>query len=131
MHKKQHRQLWRHVKYELEFIGEEKKIINKYLEIVDIFDTMGHSGSSAVHFIETLGQLLWFKNLADLTNNPGEWERHSEAVAGTPGGIWQNRRNGAAFSNDGGKTYYILSETKKDSKGNLIKKFYNSVEYAK
>ena len=50
------------------------------------------------------------RNLTPLTDNPDEWYFHDASVAGVEGGFCQNIRNGEAFSHDGGKTYYLLSE---------------------
>ena len=99
-----------HARVELEAIGEEPEVIEGYLKVIQAFADMGHSGGSASVAIPVINQLLQFKNLAPLTANPDEWMFVSEDVWGEAGGIWQNRRNGEAFSNDGGKTYYLLSE---------------------
>ena len=92
-----------HAKRELEMIGEEPEIVEGYLKMIRIFAKMGHSGGSASVFIPTLNQLLQFKNLMPLTNNPNEWNDVGNKM-------WQNNRNSAAFSNNGGKTYWLLSE---------------------
>lgn len=74
---------------------------------MQIWDTRGGSASVA---IPTINELLQFKNLAPLTDNSDEWLYHGEERWGAPGGIWQNCRNSEAFSTDGGKTYYLVSE---------------------
>ena len=102
--------LIRHAVKELETIGEEKSVIVGYLKMIEVFVEMGHSGGSASVFIPTLTSLLNFTNLKPLTNNPDEWTCHSEEVSGVRDGLWQSKRNGEAFSLDGGKTYYLLSE---------------------
>lgn len=99
-----------HARRELNLIGEEPDTISGYLNVVQAFADMGHSGGSASVAIPVINQLLQFKNLQPLTDNPDEWYFHSEGVAGVSGGFWQNIRNGEAFSHDGGKTYYLLSE---------------------
>lgn len=101
-----------HAKRELTLLGEEPAVIDGYLAMIRAFAGMGHSGGSASVFIPTLMELLSFKNLTELTDDPKDWIHHTEEVWGEPGGIWQNRRNGEAFSNDGGKTYYLLSSDK-------------------
>ena len=93
-----------HARRELELIGEEQETINGYLSMIQIFADMGHSGDSAAVFIPTLCELLQFKNLKPLTDDPDEWNEVST------GEMWQNARNSEAFSRDGGKTYYLLSE---------------------
>lgn len=102
--------LVRHARRELELIGEEPSTIQGYLEMISVFSRMGHSGGSASCFIPTLNTLLQFKNLKPLTDALDEWVYHGESAWGAKGGIWQNVRNGEAFSNDSGKTYYLLSE---------------------
>lgn len=99
-----------HAKRELAIINEDKDVADAYLRIVEIFADMGHSGGSASVAIPTIAALLNFQNLAPLTDNPEEWFFHGEEMWGAPGGIWQNIRNSEAFSRDGGKTYYLLSE---------------------
>ena len=99
-----------HARRELEIIGEEPDIIAGYLKVIQAFADMGHSGGSGSVAIPVITELLWFKNLAPLTDDPDEWQHHGDELWGKPGGVWQNVRNGEAFSNDGGKSYYLLSE---------------------
>lgn len=105
-----------HAKRELELIGEDDTTVEGYLNVIQAFANMGHSGGSASIAIPVLNQLLQQKNLSPLTDNPNEWMFVAEDVWGTEGGVWQNRRNSEAFSNDGGKTYYLLSEGANDLK---------------
>lgn len=99
-----------HAKRELELIGEDETTIEGYLNVIQAFANMGHSGGSASIAIPVLHELLQQKNLSPLTDNSDEWMFIAEDVWGTEGGVWQNRRNSEAFSNDGGKSYYLLSE---------------------
>lgn len=99
-----------HAKRELEHVGEDEDFKQKIINMVQIFSEMGHSGASAVFAIAMLTQLLEFKNLTPLTDDSEEWVFHGAETWGAPDGVWQNKRNGEAFSNDGGKTYYLLSE---------------------
>lgn len=98
--------LVKHAKRELELLGEEEWVVNGYLRMIKIFAQMGHSGGSASVFIPTLNRLLSFENLKPLTDDPDEWMQVTE----DDGGCWQSRRNAEAFSDDGGKSYYLLSE---------------------
>ena len=102
--------LVRHAARELHLLGEEPTVVLGYLKMIQIFAEMGHSGGSASVFTPTLHRLMDFKNLMPLTDDPEEWVHHTEEVWGAPGGVWQSIRNGEAFSNDGGKTYTLLSE---------------------
>lgn len=95
--------LVQHAKRELELIGEEQETIDWYLEVIQAFVSYGHSGGSASVTIPTINELLQFKNLSPLTNNPHEWIQVAEKQ-------WQNVRNPEAFSDDGGVTHYLLSD---------------------
>lgn len=98
-----------HARRELQILGEDEDTIEGYLRVIQAFADMGHSGGSAFIAIPTINELLQFKNLKPLTNDPTEWMFHDNGTF-PPSGVWQNTRNGEAFSHDGGKTYYLLSE---------------------
>lgn len=98
-----------HARRELELIGEEPETIEGYLRVIQAFADMGHSGGSASVAIPVIHELLQFKNLRPLTDDQTEWQHIAEPIAGQPD-LWQNVRNSEAFSNDGGKSYYLLSE---------------------
>lgn len=106
-----------HARRELTLIGEEPETVEGYLKVVQAFADMGHSGGSASVAIPVLHELLQFKNLTPLTDDPEEWYNHSPETWGDPNGkgVWQNKRNSAAFSPDGGKTYTLLSDRSEDS----------------
>lgn len=101
-----------HALTELEIIGEEPEITAMYLRVIQAFADFGHSGGSASVAIPVINELLQHHALSPLTDDPDEWLYHTPDVWGDAGGkgIWQNRRNSEAFSEDGGKTYYLLSE---------------------
>lgn len=98
-----------HARRELERLGEEPETIDWYCRVIREFVSAGHSGGSASVAIPTLNQLLQFKALTPLTDDPDEWQNVSEFSPSGPA-LWQNMRNPEAFSNDGGATYYLLSE---------------------
>lgn len=104
--------LVKHARHELELVGEDPEVIEGYLKVVQAFADMGHSGGSASVAIPVLHLLFQFKNLKPLTNDPEEWVCHKDPSPGEPG-LWQNTRNSEAFSMDGGRTYQLLSESKK------------------
>jgi hypothetical protein len=82
-------------------------MIEGLVSVVERFAQMGHSGGSASIAAEWLGKLLHGKPLTDLTDDPDEWEHHP--YKGDCGeDLWQNRRNSAAISVDGGKTYWLV-----------------------
>lgn len=98
-----------HARRELRIIGEDRDTIRGLSRVIQAFADMGHSGSSAHHCAAYLDKLLRYQPLSDLTDDPGEWiDRHAEGLTTSP--LWQSKRNPEAFSTDGGKTYYLLSE---------------------
>ena len=98
-----------HARRDLIILGEDRGTIRGICKVVQAFADMGHSGSSAHATTQYLERLLRFKPLTDLTDDPSEWiDRHAEGMTQSP--LWQSRRNSEAFSTDGGKTYYLLSE---------------------
>ena len=74
------------------------------LELVEKFADQGHSGFSAAMTIDIVSRLMRYEPLTALTDDPAEWNHVSNDMAGRPD-LWQSRRDSAAFSNDGGKTY--------------------------
>lgn len=92
-----------HAKYELSLLNNDKEFNESIIKAIEAFASYGHSGGSASVAIPMLTDLLQFKNLSPLTSNPKEWNQVGEEM-------WQSCRNSEAFSTDGGKTYYILSE---------------------
>lgn len=98
-----------HARRELRLIGEDTDTIRGICRVVQAFADMGHSGGRAHFTALYLDKLLRYQPLSDLTDDPGEWiDRHADGM--TPIPLWQSRRNSEAFSTDGGKTYYLLSE---------------------
>lgn len=114
-----------HARRELTAIGYDEDTMSGFINVVQAFAEMGHSGGSASIAIPTINELLQFKNLSPLTNDPEEWVHHTEEQWGEPGGVWQNIRNGGAFSIDGGRTYTMLDDPK-DHAGK--KPIYTSAE---
>lgn len=102
--------LYRHAERELKLLGNDVDYDEQILEIVKAFIKMGHSGGSAAYTIPLISKLLSYENVTPLTDDPDEWYFHGENMFPGSEGFWQNRRNGEAFSMDGGKTYYLLSE---------------------
>lgn len=97
--------LLEHARRELELSGqtdEDPAYAASILGAVEAFVSYGHSGGSAAVAVEQLGRLLRFQPLSPLTSDPADWEDRSE-MSGTP--LWQNVRDPAVFSTDGGKTW--------------------------
>lgn len=104
--------LVKHARHELNLIGEEPSVIDWYIRVIKSYASFGHSGGSAWATTAVLEDLLRFRPLTELTDDPEEWMRHDEDVWGAPGGIWQNRRDGRMFSTDGGLTYTCVDDPK-------------------
>jgi hypothetical protein len=108
-----------HAKRELDKIGmtENSDDIDKLgrdgvLELVQVFADQGHSGGSAPWMIGVVEKLLRFEPLSELTDDPEDWIRIHDGISGEPDGLWQNRRDGRAFSKDGGRTYTLVDDQK-------------------
>lgn len=117
-----------HAKRELELCGQYEEdpafAVSIVAAVAAFASYPGHSGSSAEVGIQMLADLLRFKNLSGLTNNPDEWIKHTPDMWDGEHHVWQNTRNGAAFSTDGGATYRIMGEEKGRNKGPI----YESVK---
>lgn len=79
------------------------------MDLVERFAEQNHSGASAAYAVRVAGELLSFKALTPLTNNPEEWVDHSHD---TGDDCWQNKRQSSCFSYDKGETYYDLDDKK-------------------
>lgn len=110
-------ELVKHAKRELEILGEEPETIKGYLNVIQAFADMGHSGGSASVAIPVITELLQYKNLKPLTDDPKEWEFRGLDYPETSYNFWQNKRNPAAFSHDGGKTYFLVNEIPQPARG--------------
>lgn len=97
-----------HAERELAAINCDEPERSTLIKAVAAFAEGGWSGGSAGWGISVLTALLQFKNLGPLTDDEHEWMSVAEESNGQA--IWQSRRNPEAFSLDGGKTYYLLSE---------------------
>ena len=104
----------------------DTKMCNHILHMVEEFADEGHSGSSASYALWVLERLLQFKPLTPITNDPDEWMEVFDDDRGRP--VYQNRRDGEAFSHDGGRTYYLLSERRHGWRAKLLgrHKFHTS-----
>jgi NTP pyrophosphatase (non-canonical NTP hydrolase) len=113
-----------HATRELELCGqtaEDPAYAAALVAAVAAFASYGHSGGSAMAAIEQLHTLLQFRSLSPLTNDPDEWHDHGE-ISGTP--LWQNRRDPAAMSEDGGQTWYFVDDREPVSPNQIISREY-------
>lgn len=115
-----------HARVELTRIGEEPETIEGYLKVIQAFADMGHSGGSASVAIPVIIQLLQFKPLGKITNDPDEWIFHNKNTYGASEDLWQNKRNPAAFSSNAGRTYWLVDEVEHRAFGKSKRKFYTS-----
>jgi hypothetical protein len=76
------------------------------LDIVKVFASQGHSGTSAEIVTQLAVRLMRFQPLSPLTFDADEWIDHTEK--GMP--LWQNRRKSTVFSDDNGLSWYDLDE---------------------
>lgn len=104
--------LVRHARAELARVSDmtdpmERQLALSILLAVRAFSMVGHSGSSAAWATQTLSRLLQFEQLGPLTSDPDEWTNVAEMTDGQL--LWQSKRCAEAFSEDGGRTHYLLS----------------------
>lgn len=85
----------------------DRDIYVSTMVIVQAFASVGHSGYSAAAHAYMVNQLLQFKSLGPITDNPDEWQKVSLDLERE---AWQNVRESSLFSEDGGKTYYDIDE---------------------
>ena len=78
------------------------------LDLVKLFSLQGHSGGSAWVVTSLFNDLVRYRPISPLTNDPAEWNDVADFSGGEP--CWQSRRRHDAFSRDGGKTYYLLDD---------------------
>lgn len=119
-------ELVNHARRELTILGEEPETVEGYLKVIQAFADMGHSGGSASVAIPVITELLQYKNLRPLTDDPEEWELRDPGYDIEDYNFWQNKRNPAAFSRDGGKTYYLVNEIPAQGEK---QKMYDSVNH--
>jgi hypothetical protein len=101
-----------HARRELELCGQtasDPAYAQSIVCAVAALATYGHSGGSMGCAIMQLHDLLQYRPLSPLTNDPDEWVCHAESRPGVPG-TWQNLRDSAAFSTDGGATYRYVDD---------------------
>jgi hypothetical protein len=103
-----------HAKRELELSGqwaEDPAYAACLVATVAAFASYDHSGGSAEVAVGQLHRLLQWRTLSPLTSDPAEWEDRTE-MSSSP--LWQNVRDPAAFSRDGGQAWYFVDDRKKE-----------------
>lgn len=90
--------------------GPNKWIQQNVLELLEVFDRQGHSGSSAPYLAEMFHKLALHKPLAPLTGADDEWVEVGD-------GMFQNNRCGRVFKGADGRAYDIQGRVFRDSDG--------------
>jgi hypothetical protein len=109
-----------HAHRELELCGqtaEDPGYAASLVAAIAAFASYGHSGGSASVAIQQLNLLLQRRTLSPLTSNPDEWEDRSE-ISSSP--LWQNRRDPAAFSRNGGAAWYYVDDRGEEKAANDV-----------
>lgn len=88
----------RHARFELDLMSEDSIYKEFYLKVMDTYSDFNHDEKTIYFTPETLEKLFRHKNLTYLTDHPNEWYQVGE-------GLWKNKRNPYAVSNDGGKSF--------------------------
>jgi hypothetical protein len=115
-----------HARRELERAQMDPKVKEDYLKILRLVSRINRSGIPPVFNITTLFRLLHRQNLTPLTDAPEEWMLVRPDIWEIE--QWQNCRNDDAWSYDGGKTYWLMSESfRRNGKRKLHKKKYKTV----
>lgn len=102
-----------HARKELDLLGESERAISAYIDLIQAFSDMRGLGATPEDVVPIITKLLYFKNVTPLTDNPEEWVEVG-TNSGMSKNLWQSTRDAEAFSTDGGKTYYTLSERDRD-----------------
>lgn len=99
-----------------DFVGASDPFVDfdtKIIEIVKIFASMGHSGSSAEFTRNIIDKLLRQQPLTPITDDPDEWEEHDASKWDGKNKIWQNKRDSRALSTDAGVSYFLVTEARR------------------
>ena len=101
-----------HAYKELQLLDDEIDVTDGYLEVVKAFtklaDILPPNDGSIENAINILNALFRGENVTPLTDDPQEWDKIPSSVENLDLNLWENNRNPNAYSQDGGKTYYLL-----------------------
>lgn len=100
-------QLIKHARRELDMAGlkgEQRKLV---MDLVAVFNRQYQDKKASPGTVTIFSQLATFKPLSPLTDDPNEWMSVSKDFDRP---MWQSERYPAAFSEDGGKTWWDASD---------------------
>lgn len=80
----------------------QELMCNQVLELLKVFSSHEHSGTTAPYAVNLFKDLAAFKPLGSLTGNDDEWVDVSK-MSGEP--LWQNKRCSHVFKGEDGKAY--------------------------
>ena len=106
----------------------QKLICDGVMNLLDVFDGQGHSGSSAPYTINLFKRLAMFEQITPLTGEDSEWVDVSAYGSDV---MYQNKRNSAVFKNGkDGQAYWIdgrvFWEWYKNEDGEMSKVYFTS-----
>jgi hypothetical protein len=98
-----------HARYELKILQEDPEIAEAIIDVIHAFvgEGLAEDGVTAATAATYIHHLLRRKPLSPLTSDPQEWARRENDQGAV---IWQSLRDPEAFSQDGGKNYWLLSD---------------------
>jgi len=112
-----------HAKQEFEILGwpgndkMQQMACDNVLELLEVFDKQGHSGSSAPYILGIFKELASLNPIAPLTGEDSEWNDISEM----PGkSLFQNKRDSPVFKDSNGEAYWIEGKIFRDKDGCLF-----------
>lgn len=79
------------------------------MKLVHAHNGQGHSGFSSALTVHIFTQLADRRALTPISSDPAEWIDRT-VQSGAP--LWQNRRDSKCFSEDGGKTWWSLDDSR-------------------
>lgn len=93
-----------HAKRELElYFPDDPELVMCHVEIVSAFEAKAGQGVD----VDILYRLFRGHHLGEITDDPEEWYHISK-------GMWQSLRDPRVLSDDGGRTYYIMTDDEED-----------------
>ena len=106
----------------------QQSICEDVIELLEVFNNHGHSGSSGSYAIQMFTKLANFDPIGPLTGADDEWQDISEFSGGS---LWQNKRCSRVFKNQDGEAFdiegIIFYQWQEDDTGKLTKSYFSSM----